>query len=88
MLKHKSLFSISIAWLNNCVGYANHRYFFMYMFYTVLGSLFLIIFGVEIAYSVLWLNDEEWIETEPLEGHPVTYNSTGHIVPIVSCLTA
>ncbi|XP_055317033.1 palmitoyltransferase ZDHHC16 [Sitodiplosis mosellana] len=70
-------------WLNNCVGYANHRYFFTYMLYTVIGSLFLIMFGVEIAYNVLWLaDDEEWSETEPLEGHPITYNLTGHIVPI------
>lgn len=56
----------------------------MYMLYTVLGSLFLICFGVEIAYSVLWLNDDdEWTETEPLEGHPVRINLSGHIVPIV-----
>lgn len=74
-----------VAWLNNCVGYANHRYFFMYMLYTVIGSLFLIMFGFEIAYSVLWLaDDEEWTEIEPLVGHPITYNQTGHIVPIVS----
>lgn len=51
-----------------------------------MGSLFLIVFGVEIAYSVLWVNDEEWTESEPLEGHSVTYNSTGHIIPIVSHL--
>lgn len=54
------------------------------MLYTVVGSLFLILFGLEIAYNVLWLGDDEWTETEPLEGHPITYNSTGHIVPIVS----
>lgn len=54
------------------------------MLYTVVGSLFLILFGLEIAYNVLWLGDEEWTETEPLEGHPITYNLTGHIVPIVS----
>lgn len=57
----------------------------MYMLYTVIGSLFLIMFGAQIAYDVLWANDdEEWTETEPLEGHPITYNLTGHIVPIVS----
>lgn len=82
----KIIFTIFLAIrLNNCVGYANHRYFFMYMMYTVVGSLFLICFGVEIAYNVIWLSDEdEWTETEPLEGHPVTYNITGHIIPIVS----
>lgn len=57
----------------------------MYMMYTVLGSLFLIVFGVELAYTVLWIGeDEDWIESEPLEGHPITYNLTGHIVPVVS----
>lgn len=53
------------------------------MVYTVMGSLFLIIFGFEIAYNVVWLTDEEWTETEPLIGNVVTYNLTGHIVPIV-----
>lgn len=56
------------------------------MLYTVMGCLFLIIFGFEIAYNVIWLNDEEWTETEPLVGNVVTYNLTGHIVPIVSHL--
>lgn len=54
------------------------------MLYTVVGSLFLIIFGFEIAYNIVWLHDEEWQETEPLVGNVVTYNLTGHIVPIVS----
>lgn len=53
------------------------------MVYTVIGSLFLIIFGFEIAYNIVWLHDEEWTETEPLIGNVVTYNLTGHIVPIV-----
>lgn len=53
----------------------------MYMLYTVIGSLFLILFGVEIAYDVLWIGEDD---SEPLEGHPVTYNLSGHIVPIVS----
>lgn len=73
------------AWLNNCVGYGNHRYFFLYMVYTTLGSLFLITFGIEIGYKALWLGEGDgWEETEPLQGHPVRYNLTGHIVPVVS----
>lgn len=71
------------AWLNNCVGYANHRYFFMYMLFTVVGSLFIILFGLGIAYELLWLDDEE---PEELIGHPINntlYNLTGHIVPVV-----
>lgn len=51
----------------------------MYMVYTVIGSLFLIVFGVEIAYNYVWLD----LEDPPLEGHPVTFNSTGHMIPVV-----
>lgn len=70
-------------WLNNCVGFANHRYFFLYMVYTTIGCIFLIIFGLEIGYNYLWLNEGEgWQETEPLQGHSVKYNLTGHIIPI------
>lgn len=72
--------STETAWLNNCVGFGNHRYFFLYMLYTVTGSLFLIVFGIEIAYYYVWLGFDD----EPLEGHPITYNSTGHIIPLVS----
>lgn len=70
-----------IAWLNNCVGYANHRYFFMYMLFTVVGSLFIILFGLGIAYELLWLDIEE---PEELQGHPIMYNLTVHFVPVVS----
>lgn len=70
-------------WLNNCVGYGNHRYFFLYMFYTTIGCLFLILFGLEIGYKYLWLaHDENWTETEPLEGQPVKLNISGHIIPV------
>lgn len=37
-------------WLNNCIGHYNHRYFFMYMVYMVGGVLFIMLFGVEIAW--------------------------------------
>lgn len=56
----------------------------MYMLYTAIGCLFLILFGLEIAYHMVWLGPEEgWTEVEPLQGHPVAYNLTGHIVPMV-----
>ncbi|XP_030573604.1 palmitoyltransferase ZDHHC16 [Drosophila novamexicana] len=68
-------------WLNNCVGYANHRYFFLYMLYTTLGCLFLIVCGLEIGYKYLWLDhSEHWTELEPLEGHPVKFNLSGHAI--------
>lgn len=38
-------------WLNNCVGHRNHRHFFLYMVYMVLGSLFIMVFGLEIAWE-------------------------------------
>lgn len=72
------------AWLNNCIGHYNHRFFFMYMLYTVSGSLFLILFGLPLAYDVLWIGqDESWAETEPLVGHSIKINLTGHIIPIL-----
>lgn len=54
------------------------------MIYTTIGCLFIIIFGIEIGYNYLWLGEGSgWEETEPLHGHPVKYNITGHIIPIV-----
>lgn len=52
------------------------------MIYTVMGSLFIIIFGIEIGYTA-WMGESGgWIETEPLQGHPVRFNLTGHIIPV------
>ncbi|KAI5706179.1 hypothetical protein M8J76_005408 [Diaphorina citri] len=42
-------------WLNNCVGHWNHRYFFLFMIYTVLGCAFLMTFGLEIVYKEVYL---------------------------------
>lgn len=70
-------------WLNNCVGFFNHRYFFLYMAYTTIGCIFLISFGFEIGYKHIWLDHgDSWIESEPLEGQPVKYNLSGHIIPV------
>ena len=50
-------------WLNGCVGHFNHRYFFLYMVYTVLGCLFLMILGFEILWHEVFpettINDLE-----------------------------
>nr|SVE69815.1 EOG090X06RJ [Eubosmina coregoni] len=44
-------------WLNNCVGHFNHRYFFLFMAFVVIGMVFLIIFGLPVAYHELWNED-------------------------------
>ncbi|CAH0578086.1 unnamed protein product [Chrysodeixis includens] len=72
-------------WLNNCVGYFNARYFFLYMAYMVTGVAFIIVAGFDIGYQVLWLNDTGGIipNNDPdLIGHPVRLNQTGALVPI------
>ncbi|XP_011500193.1 PREDICTED: probable palmitoyltransferase ZDHHC16 [Ceratosolen solmsi marchali] len=58
-------------WLNNCVGHYNHRYFFQYMAFTGCGIIFLIIFGVQLAY-------EEFFPSSELEidGHPVRIHNS------------
>ena len=45
-------------WMNNCIGHYNHRYFFMYMVYMILGILFIMIFGFEIAHKEIWLGGD------------------------------
>jgi len=42
-------------WLNNCIGHYNHRHFFLYMTFMVIGCAFLMSFGFEVFY-------EEFIE--------------------------
>lgn len=65
------------AWLNNCVGHYNHRYFFMYTVYMTLGTIFIIVSGMELAYDVVCVgkfydSDGE----EELIGHPVRFNDS------------
>jgi palmitoyltransferase len=70
-------------WLNNCIGHFNQRYFFLYMVYTVIGVFFVMAFGIDIGYQVLWLGDGGgWQEVEALRGSPVRYNLTGHVIPV------
>ncbi|XP_043788755.1 palmitoyltransferase ZDHHC16B isoform X2 [Apis laboriosa] len=71
---------INKSWLNNCVGHYNHRHFFQYMVFTVLGILFIMLFGVEIAYQ------EFFPAQEPeLDGHPVRINNS-EIIPMTESL--
>lgn len=65
--------------MNQCIGHRNHRYFFMFMAYTVAGVFFIIIFGIRIGFDVLWLGNVAWQENEHLKGALVRYNLTGHI---------
>lgn len=41
-------------WINGCIGHFNHRYFLMYMTFTVLGCLYIMAFGFEIIYFELF----------------------------------
>ncbi|XP_057335439.1 palmitoyltransferase ZDHHC16A [Microplitis mediator] len=67
-------------WLNNCVGHYNHRHFFQYMAFTVLGVGFLMLFGVEIAYQ------EYFPSQDPdLQGHPVRINNSV-IIPVTESM--
>lgn len=52
------------------------------MSYLALGVLFLIVCGWELAWDILWLAPDDTEEPE-LEGHPVKFNKTGAIIPIV-----
>lgn len=38
--------------------------------------------------SLVLSDGEGWFETEPLEGHPVRFNISGHALPIVSIIAA
>ncbi|XP_012287712.1 palmitoyltransferase ZDHHC16A [Orussus abietinus] len=67
-------------WLNNCVGHNNHRYFFQYMVFTVVGILFILIFGIEIAYQEYFVGPDP----EP-DGHPVRINDS-IIIPVTESL--
>lgn len=54
------------------------------MLYTTIGTLFIISFGFELGYGVLFLDEAGWKEMEPLQGHPVRFNLSGHIIPVVN----
>ncbi|XP_048005288.1 palmitoyltransferase ZDHHC16 [Leguminivora glycinivorella] len=72
-------------WLNNCVGYYNARYFYLYMAYMVAGVTFVIFAGIDIGYQVIWVNDTGGIipHNDPdLVGHPVRMNQSGVLVPV------
>lgn len=51
----------------------------------VFGVIFIIIFGFDIAYTAIWLSSEDSDDPE-LEGHPVKFNKTGALIPIVSLI--
>ncbi|GLV39373.1 uncharacterized protein CBL_13250 [Carabus blaptoides fortunei] len=72
-------------WLNNCVGHGNHRYFYLYMVYMVIGVAFVIIFGFDLAYEALWLAPIDGDDLE-LEGHPVKFNKSGALIPVTEVI--
>jgi palmitoyltransferase len=53
------------------------------MAYTSIGCLFIIIFGVEIGLNaIFWSDGGGWNELEALQGQPVRFNLSGHIIPV------
>lgn len=50
------------------------------MVYMVIGVLFIMIFGFDLAYEIIFLHDPDEPE---LEGHPVKFNKTGALVAVV-----
>lgn len=63
------------------------------MVYTALGTLFVMTFGVSIAYESVFLSESNpvtsnWFSSavhgdpDLLEGHPVQVNGTGHLIPV------
>ncbi|XP_073997906.1 palmitoyltransferase ZDHHC16A isoform X1 [Rhodnius prolixus] len=69
-------------WLNNCVGHYNHRYFFMYMVFIALSTLFLMVFGFDIAYTEVWLQNIDEDDDDNIFGHPVRFNNNSEIIPV------
>ncbi|XP_063704599.1 palmitoyltransferase ZDHHC16 [Culicoides brevitarsis] len=71
-------------WLSNCVGFHNHRYFFLYMAWTCIGIIYMCIFGVGLAYDILWkyAGEEAWTPDEDPVGHPVRFNLSGHVIAV------
>lgn len=57
----------------------------MYMVYMVAGVLFIMLGGIDLAYTHLWLSSDDTEEPE-LEGHPVKFNKTGALIPVVSSI--
>jgi palmitoyltransferase len=65
-----------LAWLNNCVGHFNRRYFLMFMVYIEISMIFLMIFGIEIAYKELWLYYMPPEDHQGVYGFPVQVNTS------------
>ncbi|XP_019765029.1 palmitoyltransferase ZDHHC16 [Dendroctonus ponderosae] len=73
-------------WLNNCVGHKNHRYFYLYMVFMVLGVFFLILCGWEIAYPIIFLGINANNDEPELEGHSVQINKSGAFIPVTDTI--
>jgi palmitoyltransferase len=80
---------MSTAWLNNCVGHYNHRYFFLYMVYVVTGCFYIILFGFSLGWAEVfgdgaYYGNSREVESpeEELIGHPVRFNHS-KLIPMV-----
>ncbi|XP_018494101.1 palmitoyltransferase ZDHHC16-like [Galendromus occidentalis] len=53
-------------WLNNCVGLNTHRHFYLFSFFTLLGCIFIAIFGLPVFFEFLFVSrDEKYFASVP-----------------------
>ncbi|CAG7729050.1 unnamed protein product [Allacma fusca] len=45
-------------WVNNCIGHYNHRYFYLTAVYIIIGVFFVMLFGVELAFKHVFLEQD------------------------------
>lgn len=53
-------------WLNNCVGLHTHRHFYLFSFFTLLGCIFVAVFGLPVLYEFLvTVKDDQYFASVP-----------------------
>lgn len=79
-------FNISVpAWLNNCVGHFNHRYFFSYCLFMTLGCVYCSISGRNLfldAYNTLEVRFSE-TECNPVQHHLLLLEAASGVCSIL-----
>ncbi|XP_043209339.1 palmitoyltransferase ZDHHC16B-like isoform X2 [Amphibalanus amphitrite] len=72
-------------WLNQCVGHYNHRFFYMYMVYMVLGTVFVMAFGHDILLTEYYRERTELgLDLRPGDNVTTEASSYGNVAPTVT----